>query len=278
MQFMWHYLDGSWLSEEELKISAFDISVLRGFGVFDFLRTYNQVPFYLEDHLNRLNNSAKQLAMSMPVSKAELEKIISEGIKKNSSKADEFNIRIVLTGGISEDSISVGKGSLIVIFEPAHDYPEEHYTRGVKVATFRLMRQIPQAKSLNYMAGVGALAEAKKQGAIELIHVDGQGNIYEGMTSNFFAVINDKLVTAKAGILEGITKRVVYELAQDLGIEIVERFPKTDEIKKFQEAFVTASNKEIMPVVQIDKEIIGDGKVSPVSQKLIAAFRKLTRE
>lgn len=273
-----HYIDNKWVSGEELKVSAFDISILRGFGIFDFLRTYKQIPFRLKDHINRLNNSARELSMTVPVTKDELSSIIDEGIKKNSKEAAEFNIRIIVTGGVSEDTISVGKGGLIVIFSPCLDYPAEYYTKGVKVATFRVMRQIPNAKSLNYMAGVGALANARKDGAIELIHVDLQGNIYEGMTSNFFAVIDGKLVTAKEEILEGITRKVILdELVPSLDIQLEQRFSNISEIPSFTECFVTASNKEIMPVSHIDNLQIGYGAVGPVTTKLIADFRRLTR-
>ena len=273
-----HYLDGKWLEDDQLKISAFDITVLRGFGVFDFLRTYKKKPFRLEDHLNRLNNSANELLISVPASNSELTDIIHEGIKLNTKETAEFNIRIVVTGGVSEDSISVGKGSLIVIFAPGHDYPEEHYSKGVKVATFPVSRHIPQAKSINYMAGVKALAKARKQSAIELIHIDNSGNMYEGMTSNFFAVINGKLTTAREGILEGITKKVILdELVPKLGIEINERFPTLSEIPSFSEAFVTASNKEVMPIHHIDDHQVGNGLVGPITTKLITEFRKITR-
>ena len=273
-----HYLNGQWLPKADLKISAFDISVLRGFGVFDFLRTYNQIPFRLQDHINRLHNSARALSMTVPVTDEELSSIINEGISRNSTQTPEFNIRIVVTGGISEDSISVGKGSLIVIFAPGHDYPEEFYTKGIKVATFKVMRQIPNAKSLDYMAGIGRLAKARKDGAIELIHVGPQGNLYEGMTSNFFAIIDNKLITAREGILEGITKKIILEeLAPQLNITVQERFPTIPEIPSFTECFITASNKEIMPVTFIDDQQIGDGTVGPLTKQLIAEFRKITR-
>jgi len=273
-----HYLDNQWVSQEELKISAFDISVLRGFGVFDFLRTYNQIPFRLQDHLNLLHNSARALSMTVPATAEELNSIIKEGISKNSTQTPEFNIRIVVTGGISEDSISVGKGSLIVIFAPCHEYPMEFYEKGVKVATFKVERQIPNAKSLNYMAGVGALAKARKDNAIELIHIDPQGNLYEGMTSNFFAVMDGKLITANEGILDGITRKVILdELVPALNIELEQRFPTMSQISNFTECFVTASNKEIMPVHHIDDLQIGDGSVGPMTTKLIAEFRKITR-
>lgn len=274
---MLHYLDGKWVKEKDLKISVFDISVLRGFGVFDFLRTYKQEPFRLEAHVDRLFNSAKLLGIRLPKTKSEIEKIVVGGLAKNKKEAEEFNIRIVATGGVSEDSISVGEPAFIIIYSKAQDYPEEYYTKGVKVTTFAVERYMSAVKSLNYMMGVAELARAREQGAVEIVHVDNDDGIYEGMTSNFFAVVDGRLVTPKERILSGITREVVFELADELGIEYEEREMNLKESDSFDEAFITASNKEIMPVVEIDDEVVGNGTVGPITAKLIASFRKLTR-
>ncbi len=271
------YVNGIWTKDSEATIPVFDLAVLRGFGIFDFLRTYKHIPFLLNEHLDRLWNSARLMQITVPVTKQELEKIITEGLKRNAKAAKDFNIRIVVTGGISPDTISIGKPSLIILFTKAHDYPPEFYTKGIKVTTFRVKRFIPEAKSINYMAGVLELKKAREVGATEIIHIDESGEIYEGMTSNFYTVINGEIITRPSEILEGITKKVVRIIAKDLKIPLVERTLNISELKSFDEVFVTASNKEIMPVNMIDETKIGSGKAGAITSKLIAVYRKQTR-
>lgn len=271
-----HYLNGRWVDSQNLKISAFDLSLLRGFGVFDFLRTYNRKPFLLKDHLDRLFNSAKILGIKIPKIKKEIEKIVFEGIKKN-PKA-ELNIRLLVTGGIGPDSVTPGQPSLIVIFTEAVDYPKEYYQKGVKVITYPAERIFPKAKSLNYLAGIVALQKAKKQKAVEAIYIDKNGRILEGTTSNFFAVINNQLVTPKEEILFGITRKVVINLAKKLKIPVKEEDLYLSQIKNFSEAFLTASNKEIMPVVRVDNKMIGNGRVGEITKRLMKEFWKLIKK
>jgi len=268
-----HYLNGHWVYDSDLKISAFDLSFLRGFGVFDFLRTYNRKPFRLADHLDRLFNSAKILGIKIGKTKKEIERIVLAGIKKN--LAGELNIRLVVTGGVGPDSITPGQPSLIVMFTPVVAYPKRYYTKGVKVITYQAQRLLPQAKSLNYLEGIIALQKAKKEKAVEAVYT-AYGKIFEGVTSNFFAVINGKLVTPKNEILPGVTKKVVLSIAKRLKIGVEEREIKLSEIKNFQEAFLSASNKEIMPVVRIDETIVGNGRVGKITQRLMKEFRQMT--
>lgn len=271
-----HYLNGRWVDSQNLKISAFDLSVLRGFGVFDFLRTYHRKPFLLKDHLDRLFNSAKILGIKIPKTKKEIEKIVFEGIKKNPK--EELNIRLLVTGGIGLDSVTPGQPSLIVIFTEVVEYPKEYYQKGVKVITYPAERIFPTVKSLNYLSGIVALQKAKKEKAVEAIYIDKNGRILEGTTSNFFAVINDQLITPKEEILFGITRKVVIDLAKKLKIPVKEENLYLSQIKNFSEAFITASNKEIMPVVRIDENItIGSGQVGKITKKLMEEFWRLTK-
>lgn len=273
---VFHYLDNRWVTTENLKISAFDLAVTRGFGVFDFLLTYNRQPFLLKDHLDRFFNSAKFLNLEIPKKRKEIEKIIFEGIKKN--PGGELGIKIILTGGESKDGVTPnGKGSLIVSFTPAVEYPKKFYQRGVKVITVRGQRYLPQAKYLNYTLAVLAMREAKDKGAIEAVYVDKKGRITEATRANFFAVVGKRLVTPKNGVLFGITRKVVLELASKLKISTVEKDIFISQIKDFDEAFITSSTKGIMPVVQIDDKKISNGKVGEVTKKLMRGFINLTR-
>lgn len=270
-----HYLDGLWVTSKNLKISVFDLSVVRGFGCFDFLRTYGNKPFLLDMHLDRFFRSAKILGLKIPLTRDKIKKIIYKGIGKNNFA--ETNIKVILTGGVSSDAITPGKSSFIVIFTKATDCPVEHYEQGVRLITIPASRVLTEAKSLDYLMAVVAMQGAKDKRADEALYVDRSGKIYEATRSNFFAVIGGKLVTVKNGILLGVTRRVVLELSRKLNIIVVERDLFLHEVKNFKEAFITASNKEIMPVVRIDDKIVGNGKVGPATKRLMEEFRKLTQ-
>lgn len=265
-----HYLNDRWVKTEDLVVSAFDLAVVRGFGVFDFLRTYANKPFLLKEHLDRFYNSAHLLELTIPKTKKELEKTVYEGIRKNAFP--ETNIRLILTGGVSNDSLTVNKPSLLIIFTEGHRYPDERYTKGVKVISYNASRMFPMAKSLNYMMAIIALQKARKQGALEAIYTE-KGVIYEGTTSNFFVVIEGVLVTPKKDVLSGVTRELVIRLAKKIGLPVEERALHASEMAKFDEAFITASNKEIMPVVAIDDRKVGDGRVGTVTKKLMKEFK-----
>lgn len=271
-----HYLNGKWVKQDDLKISAFDVAVLRGFGIFDFLRTYNQQPFLCKEHIDRLFRSAKLLGIKLPFTKEEITQIVRYGIKKNRKECKDFNIRIVITGGVGVDSVTPGKPTTIIQYTEAVAYPQSFYEKGVKVITFAARRALAEAKSLNYMIGIVAIQKAKKEKAIEAIYTDEKGKIFEGTTSNLFIVTNKTLITPKDGILVGVTRQMLFKLAKKLGIKIVEKDLTTKDIPKFREAFLTASNKEIMPVTQIDKRRVGSGKVGQITKQLMEEYKAIT--
>lgn len=271
-----HFIDDRWVITEDLKLSVFDLSVLRGYGIFDFLRTYDRQPFRLREHLARLANSAKIVGIKLPKSQRQIEKLVLLGIKKNKD-LKELNIKIIVTGGISADSLTPGSASLIIIFTQATIYPKNYYQKGIKVITYKAKRNLPRAKYLNYFLGIMALNLARKKKAVEAIYTDEKGKLYEAITSNFFVVINNKLATPKNGVLLGITRKTVLELAKKMKISVAERNLYRHELGNFQEAFLTASNKEIMPVVKIDNRMIGNGKVGPITKIFMAEFIKITR-
>ena len=268
-----HYQDGRWVDGDKVTVSAFDISLLRGYGVFDFLRTYGNKPFRLNDHLQRFVNSVKKFKLRLPLTKEKLGEIIIEGIAKNDYQ--ETNVRMILTGGVSKDSLTPGRSSLIILFTPSHPYPSKYYRQGIKVITKKYVRPDPEVKSLNYIKAVKWLAQAKEEKAVEVLYLDDQGRISEATTSNFFAVIEGALITPRKNILFGITRKVVLEIAKKIKILVQERELK---IGDFEEAFLTASNKEIMPVVKIDDWLIGSGRVGKITKKIMAEFARITHQ
>lgn len=273
---MLHLLNNKWVEEKDLVIPVNDLSVLRGYGVFDFLRTYNHTPFRLEDHINRFFNSLRIVGITPHWTKEKIMQKVMEGIEKNKTECKEFNIRIIGTGGVGVDSVTPGVSSLIITYTCAIEYPKEYYEKGVKVITYSTRRVLAEAKSLNYMMSILALQKGKREGAVEAIYIDEEGKLYEGTTTNFFAVIGGSLVTPKADILTGITRKVIFEIAQKERISVEEKDIYIKDISSFDEAFISASNKEIMPVVKIDRSQVGNGKVGNVTKKLMEEFRKIT--
>lgn len=272
-----HYLNGKWVPTDKVTISAFDISVLRGYGIFDFLRTYDQKPFKLKEHIDRLFNSAKAIGIEIPHGKAEVTALVLEGLVKNKKNYKDFNIRIVVTGGIGADSMTPGKPNLIIMFVEAYEYPNEFYDKGIRVVTYEFERAFPEAKTINYLLAISAMRKAKIEGAYEVIYIGHDGQIFEGTTSNIFFVKGNSLITSKQDILKGITRMVIMDIAKKLKIPLEVRGVHKKELHTFDEAFVSASNKEVMPVIRVDRLSIGDGKVGPLTKQIMSEYRKLCR-
>ncbi len=270
-----NYFNNTWLDEKNLKISALDLSVMRGFGIFDYLRTYDNKPFRLNDHIDRFFNSAYVLGIKIRLTKSQLKSIVLKGIKKNNFK--ETNIRIVASGGVSEDIITPGNPTIMVLFSLALKYPKQHYLKGVKVITYLHKREFANTKSLNYLTGVMAIQQAKRKNAIEAIYIDDKKRIYEGTTSNFFIVIKNKVITPKKDILSGVTRQVVLEIIRKLKIRIIEKSICFNDLKQSDEAFLTSTNKEIMPVVKVNNLVIGNGKAGSITKKIMDEFKILTK-
>jgi branched-chain amino acid aminotransferase len=271
------FVNGEYLPAGEATIPATDLAVLRGLGVFESLRTYKGHPFRLPEHLERLRQSAAGLGLPVPWEDDFLSQIISSLIAMND--LPEASIRIVVTGGESTDFFHpTGKPGLILMALPLKPLAGLLYLRGAKVATVEQERFLPEAKSINYVGGVVAMQEAKaKDPAItEVLYIDGGGRITEGITSNVFAFLNGVLVTPGENILMGVTRQVVLEIAQgEYQIEI--RDLKLPEIFQAEEFFLTGSVKEILPVREIDNQVVGSGGVGPQTTRLMDMFRKHVR-
>ncbi len=266
-----YYVDGQFVDDDKAVISVKDIVVLRGFGVFDFLITYNKRPFRLMQHVERLQNSANAIGLEINMPAEEICAITEETVKRNTHH-DESNIRLVYTGGIAADGVTPeGNGHLMVMVTPKHQLPEWWYSDGVKIVTVDMERFIPESKSTNYLSAVYALGLAQKQDAVESIYVDRQNRLLEGTTTNIFLFQGNKIITAKDGILPGVTRSVMLELAESL-FEVEIRDIDKSELRQADEVFITASNKEVVPVVKIDDLTIGDGKPGPKTRQMMQLF------
>jgi branched-chain amino acid aminotransferase len=269
-----YYIDGKFVSSEQAVIPVNDLAILRGYGIFDFLRTYNGRPLFLEEHIERLEQSARQIGLNLLWSKTQLIDIVNQTLNKNNHR--ESNIRVVVTGGTSPDYITPqGKPRLLVLVTELPEQPQWWYTDGVKVITIYSRRNIPGAKSIDYIPATIALKEARSKNAVEALYVDRDGYVLEGTTSNLFIFRGDTLVTPGVAVLSGITRKLVLKLTAEIyKVEI--RDIAVDELLTADEVFITGSNKEIVPVVRVDDTIIGDGKPGHRTRAVMKAFAAYT--
>ncbi len=271
------FINGSYVSETDAKISVLDLSILRGFGVFDYLRTYFGKPFHLFEHLLRLQYSAQQLGLELPYTLEQISAIIAEVLRLNNLA--EASIKIIATGGISPDQFTPQQPATLIVFAyPLTAYPTDCFTKGINVVTTRLMRTLPSCKTTQYIPGIIALQQGREAKAKEALYVNVQGEILEATTSNFFGVKEGKLYTCMSEeVLAGITREVVLSIAKDY-FDICFEPIALNEINQLDEAFITASNKEVMPVVAIDNTPIGGGKIGPITNQVMTLFRSYTQQ
>ncbi len=266
----WWYINGQWVHPDEATISINDMAILRGYSVFESLRTYNHRPFHLDEHLQRLYRSAILIEMEIPWSSKQIASVVREVIARNTYQ--HAAIRLLVTGGESEDGIlPSGKPLLAVLITPLGERDMERFAKGCKLITTKLQRISPEAKTANYIAAVRALKEAVRRDAADALFVNERDHVLEATRSNFFIFRGDTLITPRRGILIGVTRNVVLELARNL-FAVEERPILLEELALADEAFITSSSKEITPVVQIDDLVIGDGKPGPRTYELEHRF------
>lgn len=270
-----YYVNGDFVDSETAMLPVRDLSVLRGYGAFDYLRTYNGKPFRLMNNIHRLRRSADLIDLHLPWTDDDLYEIVMATLARNTG-SDDYNIRIVVTGGISPDNIlPQDNPSLLVLINPLKPNPAHWYSDGVKVITVDLARLIPGAKSINYIPAIMALRQAREQDAIEALYRTPQQTVLEGTTTNVFIVSGGQLITPVVSILPGLTRGVVLELANPI-YTVQERDLTYTELVTADEVFITASNKRIVPVRQVDDHSINTGTPGPVTQHIMRLFDDIT--
>lgn len=266
----WWYRDGEWVHPNEATISIHDLAVLRGYSAFEALRTYNRRPFYLAEHLERLYRSAALIDLEIPCARGEIAGVVREIIARNPYR--HASIRMLVTGGESDDGImATGRPKLIMMISPLGERDPQRFARGVSLIITRLQREVPQAKTSNYTAAVRALKEAARRSADDALFVNARDHVQEATRSNFFLFRGDTLVTPRAEILPGITRNVVLDLARGR-FPIEERPILLRELALADEAFITSSSREIVPVVRVDAQSIGQGVPGPRTTELQQRF------
>jgi len=280
------YIAGELVPKEDAKISVYDHGLLYGDGVFEGLRCYDGKVFRLAEHVERLFNSAKAIWLTIPMSPAEMSKAINDTVEANDI-VDGY-VRVVVTRGAGSLGLDPNKCSnpqVIIIADVISLYPAELYQQGLAIVTVSVMRTHPAAlnpriKSLNYLNNILAKIEGLQAGCIEALMLNHKGEIAECTGDNIFLVRKGVLYTPPidAGILEGVTRQAVIDLAVKAGIEVREVALTKHDVYIADEVFLTGSAAEVIPVVKVDSRAIGSGKPGPMTLELSKQFHALTRE
>jgi branched-chain amino acid aminotransferase len=280
------WIDGKLLPKDQARISVYDHGLLYGDGVFEGIRVYNGRVFECEAHLERLWASARAIRLTIPISPSEFKSAIQETVKANGFK--DCYIRALITRGVGYLGLNPNrcpKPSIIIIADLIELYPQEMYEKGMSIITASVIRNHPNAlspriKSLNYLNNILAKIEGMQAGCVEALVLNQKGEVSECTGDNIFLVRKGELLTpsVEAGILEGITRSVVLELAREMKIPVRETPLTKHDVYIADECFLTGSAAEIVPVTKVDSRKIGDGLPGPITRRLLDRFHEVTRQ
>ncbi|SFD97154.1 aminotransferase class IV [Spirosoma endophyticum] len=267
------YFNGTIAPTEQLAVGITDLSLLRGYGLFDYFLTYNSRPFQWDWYWERFQNSASRMHLPLPLGKDETYAVVMNLIERSGGADVAF--RFILTGGYSADSISIERPNLLILAESIHPTPLIQYEQGIKVILDEYVREMAEVKSTDYKRVILMAQAIKSAGASDLLYQKG-GEISELSRSNFFIVKGDRLITPSRHILHGITRRTILQLAQS-DFQVEERPVLLSELYDADEAFTTSSTKKVLPITQIGDLTIGNGHVGPKSKFLLEQFNELVK-
>lgn len=272
---MWAFINDKLIPAEEATIPVGDLAIQRGYAVFDFFRTAETVPLFIDDHLERLARSAKALRLPVKYSADEWKTIIRELLQKNGLSSS--GIRITVTGGTSPDTYTPTEPNIIITQQQLVMKGEEGFQNGLHLITHEYVRDLPAIKTINYLMGVWLQQKVKVAGADDILYVK-NGYISELPRSNIFVVSYDgTLSTPSANILEGITRKQVLRLSKSL-LPAMECDISMNDLIKSSEVFVTSTTKRLLPVLSINGQKIGEGKPGPVTKALYNSFLELEQK
>lgn len=271
-----YHINGKITPVSEAQLHVTDLAILRGYGVFDYFRALEQRALFVEDYVSRFYRSAGLLQLEVPCDQEELMFRIQELLHRNGiAKA---GIRLILTGGYATDSYTPVDPNLLILQHQYASFPAWGYEKGVKMLTYRYQREVPVAKTINYVTGIRIQKWLKDNEADAVLYYDGD-TIKESDRSNFFLIDQaERLITPDAGVLPGITRMKVIEVAQKMGMSVEERPVQLQEVFEAKEAFMTSSIKGVLPVVMLDGKGIAGGQVGPLSRQLGRGFEELVAD
>ena len=275
------YIDGEFLPKEAAKISVFDHGLLYGDGVFEGIRSYEGRVFKLDEHLQRLYDSAKAIMLKVPISIEDMAEAVLETLRRN--QLHDAYIRLVVTRGVGLDPDKCPVPTIFIITDKIVLYPPNFYEDGLEITTVSVRRNYaeatnPRIKSLNYLNNILAKIEGKQAGVEEVLMLNAEGYVVECSGDNIFFVKDNVIVTPPIhlGILEGVTRNTVIDLARELGITVEDKVFTRHDLYIADECFLTGTAAEVIPVVKIDQRIVGNGSPGVVTQKLIKEFHHVT--
>lgn len=280
------YVNGKFVPKEEARVSVFDHGFLYGDGVFEGIRAYAGRVFKLREHVDRLYDSAKAILLELPLGRETMEEAILETCRQN--RLQDAYIRVVVSrgdGDLGLDPRKCPRPNIIIIADRITLYPPELYETGMRVVTVATRRNIaegvnPRIKSLNYLNNILAKIEANLAGYNEVLMLNHEGYVVEGTGDNIFVVTAAGVLAtppSHAGILEGITRNTVMQLAGQLGVNMAECTLTRYDVHVARECFLTGTAAEIIPVVEVDGRSIADGRPGPVTRLMMERYRELTR-
>lgn len=280
------YLNGEYVPKSEAKVSVFDQGILYGDGVFEGIRVYNGRIFKCQEHIDRIFYAAKAILLEMPITKAEFKEVLIETCRRNNIQ--DGYIRPVVTRGVGVLGLNPKNSKVPTIFIIASAitlYPAEMYEKGMPIVTATQRRNKativdPQIKSLNYLNNILAKIEANQAGVQEALMLNHDGIVAECTGDNIFIIKDDEIITPPihVGILDGITRRTVMDLAEELGYKVVEKEFTLYNVYSSDECFLTGTAAEVIPVISVDERVIGDtGEVGPITKEIMAAFKEYTQ-
>ena len=277
------YVNGQYFPKEEAKISVFDHGFLYGDGIFEGIRAYGGRVFRLKEHIDRLYDGARGIMLDIPLTKEEMTEVVLETLRKN--KLQDAYIRLVVsrgTGDLGLDPRKCQKPTVICITDKIVLYPEKLYNEGMEIITAATRRNRPegvnpQMKSLNYLNNIMAKLEANLAGVPEAMLLNTEDYVAECTGDNIFIVKDGVLITPPpfVGILVGITRNAIMELAEKIGVKVEEKVFTRYEVFTADECFLSGTAAEAIPVVKVDGRTIADGKPGPVTKKITEAFKEL---
>ncbi len=279
------WINGKLFDKADAKISVYDHGLLYGDGVFEGIRVYHGKVFRLKEHMERLYDSAKSIALEIPMGRDDLTRAVEETVRVN-EKRDGY-IRLLVTRGTGSLGLDPRKCDcqIIIIVDDISLYPQELYENGLEIITAATMRSHPAAlnprtKSLNYLNSILAKIEAIRGGCLEALMLNHKGEVAECTGDNVFLLKHGELRTPPidAGILEGVTRDAVIELAKKAGMVVKEMALTRHDVFTAEELFLTGTAAEIIPVVKCDGRVIGSGKPGPVTKRLRELFKELVKE
>jgi branched-chain amino acid aminotransferase len=259
-------INDDFVLKQDAKILISDLSIQRGYGIFDFFKTIQGEPVFLEDHLDRFYASAADLFLPVPFDRDTFKEIIRQLIKKNN--LPDSGIKITLTGGYAEDGYTLAKPNLLIT-QSAFTFDKTGFEKGIRLVTFEHQRQLPYVKTIDYLQAIRLQQFIRQNNAGDVLYQSASG-IGECPRSNFFIVTNnDEIITPDKNILHGITRKKILQLT---GFNTAAAAIYPEQITTVKEAFITSTTKIVLPVLNIDGHTIGDGKPGSMTREI---FKRL---